>query len=273
MHGRFSKSSMEKASLQTMLNGNSVSSHFTAIGFPVREMREYWALAQRAVQAGERLALPEGRALVRWAPGGGPEIWTQVNSTGETIAATPFFATDDTYRIVLTGTGLSDDDEFEGWIDGWLNPTEDDEPYSGLFPLRVDLVNYALVQSRLRTDAVVALRLAIILHEATLYPDARAYEAVKDVSYRPPVQSFASSMHFGLDEPSDDADATALVTGYVTEAKEMTNTATGASFWWTRIATTGVTLSLVTDREVLPANPRAGMVLSGSGWVLGELLP
>lgn len=249
-----------------------MSSHFTAIGFPVREMREYWALAQKAVQSGDRVDLPGARRLVRWAPGGGPEIWAQTTDAGEALLATPFFATDDTYRIAITGAGPSDEEGFEGWVDGWLNPTEEDEPYSGVFPLRVDLVNYAVHKARLHPDIVVALRLVIILHEATLYPDAKAYDAVKDVTYRPPVQSFASSIHFGVDEPSGDADATALVTGYISESTEMTNPATGAPYWWTRLATTGVTLSLVADREVLPADPRAGMVLSGSGWVLGEVL-
>jgi len=235
-------------------------------------MREYWALAQRAARSGERMALLGGRALIRWAPGGGPEIWAQVDAAGEALLATPFFATDETYRMALTGTGASDDEGFEGWVDGWLNPTEEDEPYSGVFPLRVDLVNYAAVRERLRPERVIALRLAVILHEAALYPDAGAYEAVKEVAYRPPVQSFASSVHHALDEPGGDADATALVTGYVSEARQMTNPATNAAFWWTRIATIGVTLSLVADPETLPAEPRRGMVLTGSGWVLGEVL-
>lgn len=250
-----------------------MSSHFTAIGFPVREMREYWALAQTAAQAGERVPAAEGRVLVRWAPGGGPEIWAQTTPSGEAVTVTPFFATDETYRVALTGSGASDDEGYEGWIDGWLNPVEDDEPYSGVFPLRVDLVNYAQVRARLRPGAVAALRLVVILHEASLYPDAAAYEAVKEVSYRPPVQSFASSIYFGVDEPPDDADATALVTGVIGEANQMANAATGAPFWWIRLATAGVTISLVADRDVLPTDPRAGMVLSGSGWVIGEALP
>lgn len=249
-----------------------MSSHFTAIGFPVREMREYWALAQRAAEAGERLPLPGERTLIRWAPGGGPEIWVQVDASGAALMATPFFATDDTYRIAITGAGPSDDEGYEGWVDGWLNPTEDDEPYSGVFPLRVDLVNYARVRPHLRPEGVIAVRLVVIMHDVTLYPDAQAYEAVKEITYRPPMQSFTSSIHHALEEPAGDGDATALVTGYVSEARAMTNTATGEPFWWLRIATTGVTMSLVADREALPADPRAGMVLAGSGWVIGEAL-
>ncbi|MDR7455270.1 MAG: hypothetical protein QN137_12440, partial [Armatimonadota bacterium] len=234
-----------------------MSSHFTAIGFPVREMREYWALARRAAGAGQRFGLADGRALARWAPGGGPEIWVELDTRGEPLAATPFFATDDAYRLALTGHGPAGDGGLEGWVDGWLNPTEDDEPYSGLFPLRVALVNYALVAAQLATVPVLAVRLAVILHEAALYPDAAAYDAVKEVSYRPPVQSFASSLHHALDEPGADADATALVTGYVAEAHQMTNAATGAPFWWVRLATQGVTIPVLGDPDMLPGGPRA----------------
>lgn len=250
-----------------------MSSHFDAIGFPVREIRQYWALARTAASAGSRVASVRGRTLVRWAPGVGPEIWTQTDPEGEAVVATPFFATDDTYRMALTGSGSSDEDGYEGWIDGWLNPTEEDEPYSGVFPLRVDLVNYIAVGPGLREGAAVTLRLAVILHEATLYPDVEAYESVRGISYRPPLQSFASSIHHGVDEPVGEADATALVTGIIEESVRMTNPATDAPFWWVRITTAGVTISLAADRETLPADPRPGQVLSGSGWVLGEVLP
>jgi hypothetical protein len=237
-------------------------------------MRDYWALAKRASVAGDRFPVSDGQALVRWAPGGGPEIWAQIDQAGEVTAATPFFATDDVHRIAITASRASDDDALEGWVDGWLNPREPDEPYSGLFPLRIDVVNYPLVHARLAPGAVVSIRLAIILHEATLYPDAAAYDAVKEVTYRPPVQSFASTIHFGVGESADDdAEATALVTGYIAETRQITNAATGSEFWWLRVATDGVTLSCTADAGVVPVQPRAAMVLSASGWVLGEVLP
>jgi hypothetical protein len=237
-------------------------------------MRDYWALAKRAAAAGDRFTVSDGQVVARWAPGGGPEIWAQLDSAGEVIAATPFFATDDVVTIAVTGSRPSDESALEGWVDGWLNPREPDEPYSGLFPLRVDVVNYPLVRERLTAGTVASIRLAIILHEATLYPDAAAYDAVKEITYRPPVQSFASTIHFGIGEESDDdAEATALVTGYVTEARQMTNSSTGSPFWWLRVATEGVTLSCTADPDVVPATPRAAMVISASGWVLGEVLP
>jgi hypothetical protein len=80
-----------------------VSSHFTAVGFPVREMREYWALARRAAESGERLYTEGGRVLVRWAPGGGPEIWAQTSAAGKVINATLLPLT--IHCIAVTGLG------------------------------------------------------------------------------------------------------------------------------------------------------------------------
>lgn len=249
-----------------------MSSHFSAVGFPVREMRDYWALAERAARAGSLVHASRGHRLVRWAPGGGPEIWVQTTDDGRPVAATPFFATDDVYRLAVTGSGPSDaGEEADGWVDGWLEPAEADEPYSGLFPLRVDLVNYAAV--RPQEGDVLRLRMVLILHEVSLYPDAAAYAALQRAEYRPPLESFMSAAHHVLDEPPTAADATALVTGPVVEARDLVNPATGASYWWMRVGLRGVTVSVVGDPGLLPTAPRAGMILSGSGWVLGEAIP
>ncbi|MDR7482120.1 MAG: hypothetical protein QN183_10040 [Armatimonadota bacterium] len=250
-----------------------MSSHFHAVGFPVREMREYWRLGQRAVAAGERLGTALGHGLFRWAPGGGPEIWALADAAGEVVSATPFFATDDTYRLAVTGSGASDEQGLEGWVDGWLNPTDGDEPFSGAFPLRVDVVNYALVAQRLQKGAVVPVRLVLLLHEATLYPTEGAYAAIREREYRPPLPSVSSSAHFDVEEAGEEAEATALVVGHIVEALELINTATEAAFWWMRLGVApDLTLPAATDREVLPVEPRVGNVVAASGWVLGEVL-
>jgi hypothetical protein len=250
-----------------------MSSHFHAVGFPVREMRDYWRLGQRAVAAGERLGIAGGHSLFRWAPGGGPEIWALADAAGEVVSATPFFATDDAYRLAVTGSGASDERGLEGWVDGWLNPTEDDEPFSGAFPMRVDVVNYALVARRLHAGAVVPLRLILLLHEATLYPAEAAYAAVREREYRPPLPSVSSSAHFEVGAAGEELEATALVVGRVVEARELVNTVTDAAFWWMRLgAPLDLTLPAAADREVLPVEPRVGNVVAASGWVLGQVL-
>lgn len=251
-----------------------MSSHFSTIGFPVRNMEEYWALARRATEAGVRNATPDGSALVRWAVDSGPEIWTNISRGGDVLGAVPFFSTGTSYRMSVTATGDDPDEEMEGWIDGWLEPSEDDEPFSGAFPLRVSLVNYALARSRLGVfPSVHRLEVVALAHEADLFEDEAAYASAPGEIYRVPIGSFVSSAHFAADDEEQAfSEATALVTGRITSARLLTNPATAQSFWWVQLAVGGVTLHTFADGETLGGEPLEGQILGGSFWLLGRLL-
>ncbi|MGH2437036.1 MAG: hypothetical protein ACRDFA_08585 [bacterium] len=251
-----------------------MSSHFSTIGFPVRNMEEYWTLARRAAEAGVRNVAADGSALVRWAVDSGPEIWSNINRAGDVVGAIPFFTTGNAYRIAVTGLGDDPDEEMEGWIDGWLEPSEDDEPFSGAFPLRASLVNYALARSRLGAlPSVHRMELVALAHEADLFADDEAYARAPGEIYRVPVGSFTSSAHFAADDDDQAfSEATALLTGRIGSARLLANPATSASFWWVQVAVRGVTLHTFADRETLGGEPLEGQILGGSFWLLGRLL-
>lgn len=258
-----------------------MSSHFSGIGFPIDNMDAYWALAKRAAAEGERISVPSGGTLVRWAPGPavlpgrghGPEIWAQVNTDGEVIEATPYFSTGVDSRIAVTAIGDDPDDAMDGWIDGWLEPTEDDEPYSGVFPLRISLVDYAASRNRVtRFPSIQAIELVALAHEADLYAHADAYRSAPGDSYRMPLPSFASTAHFGADEPGEFQESTALASGIIEEARLLTNPVTEHPFWWIRLETQGTTLHICVDTETLGGEAREGHVLAGSFWMLGRFL-
>src|SRR2546428_8616512 len=116
-------------------------------------MDAYWTLARRAAAEGIRFPVPDGGALVRWAPianldpltppspasgrgPGGPEIWPQVNQTGEVTEATPIFATSELHTLALTGICEDSEESLDGWNDGWLEASDPDMSYSGDFPMR-----------------------------------------------------------------------------------------------------------------------------------------
>jgi len=249
-----------------------VSSHFACIGFPVREMHEYTALMRTAAAQGERLPLPGGGALVRWQVGGGPEIWTLVDARGEAVDATPFYNTGTWLRVAITAQGEDADEEAEGWLEGWVEPAEADEPISGAFPVRIDLVNFAQAREHLRVGAVLPVEFCCIAHEVSLYPDAAAYEAAGRVQYQPPMRSFLSVAHFAADQPPGEPEAAALVSGVVDEARLLTNVETGASYWRLRVATERVTVWVLADGEILPAEPQRGNIVAASCWVVGRVI-
>jgi hypothetical protein len=251
-----------------------MSSHFACIGFPVQDMDGYWALARRAATEGERSAARDGSALTRWAPGGGVEIWAHLNPSGEVVGAVPFHSTGQAHRISVVGTGDDPDEEMEGWIDGWLEPAEEDEPLSGAFPLRADLVNYALTRTRLVSfPTMQRIELAAMAHEAELFEDEGAYRRAPGDVYRVPLGSFTSSAHFGaVDDAEMVPESTALFSGPIVAAQAQVNPFTGRRFWWIQIAPQDVTLHVFADEETLGGAPAAGRIFSGSFWMLGKLL-
>jgi len=247
-----------------------VSSHFACIGFPIREMAEYERLKARAAAEGVRIALPGGGGLVRWEVGGGPEIWALVDVEGDVVDATPFHRAPPPLRLAITAVGEDSEDAGQGWVEGWVEPVEPDEPLSGAFPLRLDVVNFALARPRLRTGGIVPVEICAIASEAALSPNAAAYDRTRQTQYRPPLRSVVSAAHFGADAPEADPEATALMTGFVEEAELLTNRVSGAPYWQLRVAVEKVGLAVLADRETLPAEPQRGHVLSVSCWMVAR---
>lgn len=251
-----------------------MSSHFSAVGFPVRNMDAYWALARRAAASGVRNRAPDGTTLVRWAADSGPEIWSHVNRAGDVVGALPFFSTGTAYRLAVTGTGDDPEEEMEGWVDGWLEPSDEDEPYSGAFPLRISLVNYALARHRLTTfPSIQQIELVALAHEADLFRDDAAYRDAPEDVYRVPLGSIVSAAHFGADVDAElFSEATAVLSGPIDSARLLTNPTTTEPYWWVQVTVRGVHLHTFADRETLGGEPAAGQIVAGSYWMLGRLL-
>jgi hypothetical protein len=251
-----------------------MSSHFACIGFPVKDMEEYWHLANRAAREGGRETAPDGSVLARWAPGGGVEIWAHLTAAGEVLGAMPFFSADRPYRISVTGSGDDPDEEMEGWIDGWLEPAEEGEPFSGAFPLRADLINYALSRTRLTTfPSLQRIELAALAHEAELFENEAAYARAPGDVYRVPIGSFTSAAHFGADEHVEGfQESTGLFSARIASVQALSNPVTGARFWEIEIRPQDVGLRIFADQETLGGEPSPGLILSGSAWLLARLL-
>lgn len=251
-----------------------MSSHFACIGFPVKDMTAYWHLAHRAAAEGQRETAPDGSALARWAPGAGVEIWAHLTAAGEVLGAMPFFSAGRPYRISVTGSGDDPDEEMEGWIDGWLEPAEEGEPFSGAFPLRADLVNYALTRTRLTTfPSLQRIELAALAHEAELFDSEAAYARAPGDVYRVPLGSFTSAAHFGADEHAEGfQESTGLFSARIAAVQALANPITGARFWEIEIRSHDVGLRILADQETLGGEPSPGQICSGSAWLLARLL-
>jgi len=114
------------------------------------------------------------------------------------------------------------------------------------------------------------VEIAALASEAELFEDESAYRAAPGDTYRPPIESFASAAHAGIDDTPGFQEPTALASGRITQTRLLVNPVTESPYWWVHLAVHGVTLHVFADRETLGRDPRAGYILSGSFWLVGK---
>lgn len=248
-----------------------MTTHYSCLGFPVRTMDDVTRLGKKAARGGERLLLPDGGAMARWRPGANIEVWVHLNAQGNVLAVNPFFTGCPPQTLAVTSLGQDPESAEDAWVEGWINPAEEDEPFSGAFPLYADLADYPLSRPRLtQLPRNVSFRLAAFAHEATTFPDAQAYQAAQSPGYAFPVGSFNSVEHVALGEGEERPEATALIVAEIAAARLLSNPDSNEPFWWLQVAPQRVPLDVVVDPALLRA-ARAGEIFQGVCWITGRL--
>src|SRR2546426_111675 len=90
-------------------------------------------------------------------------------------------------------------------------------------------------------------------------------------TYRLPLDSFASTAHAGIDNAVDFAEATALASGRIAQARLLINPVSEVPYWWMQVALRNATLHVFADRETLGKEPQAGNILWASFWLVGKM--
>lgn len=248
--------------------------HYACLGFAVRDAASLHALAYRAASEGEQVPSDLGIALRRWRAGADVELWAEVGPRGDVLGVLPFYDGGREHLLAVTACGADPDHPEEGWIEGWLNPTDPDEPYSGDFPVVCDLVDFLAAQSKLDDlPRGVAAKIVGFLQEAVTYEDELALAARShETGFRLPPYTFASTVHTALDDSDtgERPEATAMLSGRVLRADRLLNPLTGLPFWALRVDTGKTAIDLVAPAEML-AQPRPGELLQGSAWMLARI--
>lgn len=251
-----------------------MSSFFDCLGFSIRKAAEVRALANRAAREGYAMPSDLGMGLRCWRVGSGVELWTEIAPSGEVLGVLPFFDAGSPHVTAVTACEPDPDNPEEGWIEGWLHPTEVDEPYSGVFPVIADLVDFLSASPRLTNlPLTVSLRLVGLTFDAETHEDALSLaEVARGTGFRLPPQSFASSQHVALDGglSLERPDAMAVFSGTITAASRVINPLTGLAFWHLKVTVGKAVLDFCTPAEAV-GEALPGMVLQSSAWMLGSV--
>ena len=246
-------------------------SHFSDIGFEIASSDEILPLA-RSLPAGTPVISTSAGDYVRWAAGGGAELWFERNPELALVGMNPHFDTQVTTRARLISRQPDPTYPLDGAFHLWLDPQpvgDDGDVENGATPLLVDVPDYRTYDA-LELPTEVDLAIAAFAHRLEVYADEAEMRATGS---KMATQSLIPS---GLFFPGGDlkvpARAEAILYGTVEATELRRNGATGIEFLWARVATWGCRLEIVADRALAPTLPVVGGIVGGTFWMSARVV-
>jgi len=244
-----------------------MSSHFSTIGFLVRNESELQDLAAQVIKNGLLIKTRVG-FYTQLRERNGAEIWVQQDQMGRIIGVDPHFAGKAVMRVGLVrDIPRPDSLALYGAYYGWANPNEE-EPQNGEYPLAFDSPGFSLHHPELPT--VVNVQIAAFAHELHVYPDQKAFH---EAGTQLAVESFIPSGLFTPQmESIEPPQAYAILTGKVIRCAKLTNGFTGGAYQWALVRTLSGEVDVLVDPELLQNELAIGNIITGSFWLSGRFI-
>jgi GNAT superfamily N-acetyltransferase len=245
-------------------------SHLSSMGFQLESEADFVKLAEQAYEEGQAWEVDRG-TYIKWAPGGGIELWLQLDAHGDIIGLNPHFRGKGLMRAALTHAIVrADGTLLDGAFHAWANPSEDD-PARGDFPFVFDVPDFYLDKPKL--PAVLDVQLAAFAHELQSYESDQAYDETQPGEIKFAAESFIpAGLFFPGGDEVDPPQAHALFSGHVQATALITNPITGQEFCWAQVRTLGGEMDVVADPVLLNGLLVEGGVVSGTFWLSGRFL-
>lgn len=262
-----------------------MASNLSTIGFHFAGEQQFRdTMLSCAAEVGDQIECPAGQYGI-WRSRSGAEIWFHLGRTQageiEIVGLTPFFEGKSEVTLGLRrALHGSDENPFEGALEGVLNPQDNCE--GGSYPIVFDAVDFALSGAQ-QLPVKQRVRLSAFAREMAAFPDEAAYFAAQEDTDRPvfasqsfiPVGLFASEQN---GEAPEDMSAvavppsTAFFTGRVLEHNRLTNEATGRDFNWMLVETLDTVIDVLADPDIVTGEIAEGGIVQVSAVLFGRIL-
>ena len=247
--------------------------HFDSIGFVADDEADLQPFVQRALREGDQLEVlgadaGYGGKYLCWSPGGGAQIWVNLNEKGEVLGFDPHYAGRGRAHVTLERSFDYDTAPPTGGVFAWVGLGTAEETRAGF-----DLPAFArFYDMACDYDGNALVQPAAFAHGCEAFDTVEAYLAAQqEVHADRPELAFAveSYLALGLLAGEDERipPATARLSGIVLETSRPTNPATGRSFHAALVKTVGMTVDVVADDVQMTGVPRKGGVIAGSFWM------
>ncbi len=246
-------------------------SHLSDIGFGFNSPEEFLQFVHTVVNLDSNTGFvgPNGHYLL-WTVGEGIELWIHGNKDLQLNGCGIHYRGEGSMRMHVTQTFLSGGTPLHGCLYGWLNPSDENNPYSGDYPFAASVPNFDYVAEPLLINPMVTVQIAAFVEkELRCYMSDGAYLSVEGRSATP---SDVFKPEWGPDDPPGNPTAQALCGGRILKVELKTNPTTNLDFWHLVVQTHGGTIDMVADPEVLRGKPVVGGICQASCWLSASVI-
>lgn len=249
-----------------------MTSHMTALGFPVSTERDFRHYTYQASEFGRTIEAFSG-SYTLWAPGHGIELWVQKNLHKRIIGMNPHFSSRARMRTLLARRIMRRDHSIlDGTFYGWINPSQD-QPLSRAYPFVFDAPDYDLY-NELELPLVTTVQLAAFAHELQSYENEEAFNLAQgeDARYAPETFIPSGLLSAGPQKSSKVShQPQAMISGHVLATKKITNPMTDQQFYWALVHVPGGEIDVVADPQVVQGRIGVNSLVKGTFWLSGRL--
>jgi len=246
-------------------------SHLSDIGFGFKNPNEFLEFVQQVVNldGNKGFTSPNGHYML-WETGNGVELWIHADKALQLNGCGIHFRGEGQIRAHVTQTFIAGNTPLHGCLYGWLNPSDENNPYSGELPFASSVPNFDYIAEPLLRSPMVTLQIAAFVEkEIRCYMSDGAYHAVRGRSTAPS-EVFEPDWSKG-DEPGEPS-AMAVCGGRVLAVEMRTNPATNLPFYAILVKTRGGTIDMVADPESLRGRPVVGGIVQANCWLSAAVL-
>jgi hypothetical protein len=219
---------------------------------------------------------PRGLYLI-YSDASGAEIYLQGNFQQELVGFNPHFAGKSRRRVGLEKMIERDSSELDGGFYAWASPSGDDFEASGEYPFVFDAPDFRTIEPAPLPRLADVQLTAFASNDFRIFETEKDYQQAQESDYTYASKMFVATGLFAFDEKGDKADLSVVrpVGKFAGEIKEFalkTNELSGEKFYWLLVETLGGEVDVVIDPKFVPAEPRAGGIVSGQFWLSGRVL-
>ena len=246
-------------------------SHLSDIGFGFESPQDFLVFVQQVVNQDGNTGFtsPNGHYML-WTTGNGVELWIHADAARQLNGCGIHFRGEGRMQVHVTQTFISGDTPLHGCLYGWLNPADENNPYSGELSFAASVPNFDYIAEPLLQSPMVTLQVAAFVEkELRCYMSDGAYHSVRGRSAAP---SEVFESDWDRSDTPGEPSPLALCGGRVLSVEMRTNPSTDLPFYALHVKTRGGTIDMVADPEALRGRPVEGGIVQANCWLSAAVL-